>query len=225
MVTDDERLFTRAQNHHDTGACWRPDRYAEERFDGELFCGTNYRLSELEGAVNVVQFQKAPARLARNRKVYKTFVSLLQPHKDILPQQVRDLDGQVGYRLQFFAADAAHAQTLAAALQAEGVGASVMVSGGARDWHIYKYWEHILKQKSSTPVGCPFTCPYYEAELPPYAEDMCPRTLDLLSRCVSMGLSEWYTEDDCKQLASAVNKVLGAFHEPIEGAGWHDITP
>lgn len=223
VVTDDERLFIRAQNHHDTGACWRPDRYAEERFEGELFCGTNYRLSELEGAVNLVQFQKAPARLERNRRVYKQFTERLVPHTDIIPQQVRDVEGQVGYRFAFFAPDSAQARTLADALRAEGVGASVMTAGGARDWHIYSYWEHILKQKSATPEGCPFTCPYYNAPLPPYAEDMCPRTLDLLSRCVALGLSEWYTEADCAQLAGAVNKVLGAFHTPIEGAAWHDI--
>ncbi len=140
-----------------------------------------------------------------------------------IPQQVRDVEGQVGYRFAFFAPDSAQARTLADALQAEGVGASVMTAGGARDWHIYSYWEHILKQKSATPEGCPFTCPYYNAPLPPYAEDMCPRTLDLLSRCVALGLSEWYTESDCAQLAGAVNKVLGAFHTPIEGAAWHDI--
>mgnify|MGYP006974889935 CR=1 FL=1 len=27
VITDDERLYTRAQNHHDTGACWRPARH------------------------------------------------------------------------------------------------------------------------------------------------------------------------------------------------------
>jgi len=224
VVTDDERLYTRAQNHHDTGACWRPDRYAEERFEGELFCGTNYRLSELEGAVNFVQFQKAPARLQRNQRVYKAVIGGLTPHTDILPQQVRDVDGQVGYRMQFFAPEAEHAHKLAEALRAEGVGANVMVAGGARDWHIYKYWEHILEQKSATPAGCPFTCPFYDSELPPYSEDMCPRTLDLLSRCISIGLSEWYTDSDCHQLSAAINKVLGAFHEPIENAAWHDIT-
>ena len=224
VVTDDERLHIRALNHHDTGACWRPDRYAEERFEGELFCGTNYRLSELEGAVNLVQFRKAEARIGRSRRVYKNVVSHLRPHRDIVPQQVRDLEGHVGYTLAFFAADASHAERLAEALRAEGIGGSVFASGGARDWHIYEYWEHILEQKSATPEGCPFTCPYYEGPLPPYAEDMCPKTLDLMSRGIRIGLSEWWTESDCRQIAEAINKVLDAFHEPVEGARWHDIT-
>ena len=66
-------------------------------------------------------------------------------------------------------------------------------------------------------------CNLNENELPKYSKDMCPRTLDLLSRCVAMGLSEWYTENDCRQVAGAINKVLSAYHEPIEGAAWHDI--
>lgn len=225
VTTDDERLYVRAQNHHDTGACWRPDRYAKERMPGELFCGTNYRMSELEGAVNLEQFRKAPARLARNRQVYRNIASRLRPHKDILPQQVRDLDGHVGYRLCFFAPEAAHAETLAVALRAEGVGAAVFTSGGARDWHIFKYWEHVLEQKSATAEGCPWTCPYYKGPMQAYSEDMCPRTLDLLSRAIGIGLSEWYTEDDCRQIADAINKVIGAWHEPIEGTAWHEVRP
>ena len=225
VVTDDEKIYIRAQNHHDTGACWRPDRYARERMPGELFCGTNYRLSELEGAVNLVQFRKAPERLARTRQVYRNLVSRLRPHQDIIPQQVRDLDGHVGYTLAFFALDAPHAGRLAEALRAAGVGANVFSAGGARDWHIYKYWEHILEQKSATEEGCPFTCPYYDQPLPPYAEDMCPRTLDLLSRGISIHLSEWLTEDDRRQMAEAINQVLDGFHPRIQDASWHDIRP
>jgi 8-amino-3,8-dideoxy-alpha-D-manno-octulosonate transaminase len=225
VITDDERLYVRAQNHHDTGACWRPDRYAKEREEGELFCGTNYRLSELEGAVNLVQFKKAPARLERMRHVYKTVTGNLRPHKDIVPQQVRDVDGIVGYTMAFFAPDAPHAEVLAEALRAEGVSASVFTSGGARDWHIYRYWEHVLEQKSATAEGCPWTCPYYDKPLPPYADDMCPRTLDLLSRGIVIYLSEWWTEGDCLQVAGAINKVLDAYHDPIEGAAWHEIKP
>jgi dTDP-4-amino-4,6-dideoxygalactose transaminase len=225
VVTDNEWLHTRAQNHHDTGACWRPDRYAKERRPGELFCGTNYRLSELEGAVNLWQMRKAPARLARCREVYRRVVGQLRPRTDIVPQQVRDLEGHVGSALAFFAPEAEHAERLAEAMRAEGLSCGVFARGGARDWHIYRYWEHILEQKSATPEGCPFTCPYYAGPLPDYAEDMCPRTLDLLSRGVRVSLGEWWTEEDCGKVAEAINKVLGAFHEEVEGASWHDVTP
>jgi len=225
VSTDDERLYIRAQNHHDTGACWRPDRYGKERFPGELFCGTNYRLSELEGAVNLWQIRKAPARLERHRKVYKQVTAHLRPHRDILPQQVRDLEGHVGYSLCFFAAEASHALKLAEELNAQGVGCGVFTAGGARDWHIYRFWEHILEKKSATAEGCPFTCPYYKGPLPAYSEDVCPRTLDLLSRGIRIGLSEWYTEEECRELAETINRVLGKYHEPLPDLQWHEVKP
>ncbi len=58
VTTDEEWLYTRAQSWHDTAACWRPDRFARERREGELFCGENDSMSELEGAVAVTD----PAR-------------------------------------------------------------------------------------------------------------------------------------------------------------------
>ena len=51
LTTNNEWFYTRAQSYHDTAACWRPNRYARERKSGELFCGENYRLSEMAGAI------------------------------------------------------------------------------------------------------------------------------------------------------------------------------
>src|SRR5205823_2723730 len=31
VMTHDRHLYVRAQNNHDTGACWRPDRYSVEQ--------------------------------------------------------------------------------------------------------------------------------------------------------------------------------------------------
>ena len=218
VLTNDEMTYTRAQNHHDTGACWRPDRYAKERMGGELFCGTNYRLSELEGAVNLVQLQKTDEVVEGFRDNKLRIVSKLRRYKDITPQKVNDYDGEMGYRLALFAPTPEEAKKIASALGAEGVGGWARGAGteeqAARDWHIYSYWEHILEQKSATEEGCPFTCPYYKAELPPYSQDMCPQTLDLLSRVVAVSISRWWTEADCDAAAAAINKVLGAYYEP-----------
>ena len=58
VVTNDERLYDRCMGYHDTAACWRPDRFAEQRYEGELFCGVNYRMSELTGAVMLAQLDR-----------------------------------------------------------------------------------------------------------------------------------------------------------------------
>lgn len=221
VMTHDPYLYTRAQNNHDTGACWRPDRYAKEREAGELFCGYNYKLSELEGSVNLAQLRKMPDQVRRWQKTKRQITRQLRHFAGITPQQVRDPDGEVGNHLVFFAPDAQAAEKLAAALAAEGVGASTRGCKSARDWHLYAFWEHILERKSATPAGCPWSCEKNAGLGQDYSPDMCPRTLDILSRAVFIGINQWWTERDCDQIAGAINKVLEAYYEPLDGEiGW-----
>ena len=220
LMTKDAHLYTRALNNHDTGACWRPTRYALEQEEGELFSGYNYKMSELEGAVNLAQLRKMPNRIASWQKAKARILGQLGHYEGIIPQAVRDR-GEVGYMLNFFAPDAASAETLASALSAEGLGASARGGKATRDWHIYAFWEHILKRKSSSPDGCPWTCEKNAPHIPNYTPDMCPRTLDLMGRVVMIGVDREWTDSDCDQVAAAINKVLGAYCEPVAGKlGW-----
>jgi dTDP-4-amino-4,6-dideoxygalactose transaminase len=213
VVTSSEELHMRALNYHDAAACWRPDRYAKERFPGELFCGTNFRMSELEGAVNIVQLEKMDDQLDRFRRSKRHLLSHLHRYDGITPRLVHDFDGEVANHVIFFAPSTQEAGVLADALAAEGLDAWCYGLGeGKRDWHIYAYWEHILERKTASPAGCPWNCPSYSTDLPEYSEDMCPRTLDLLGRAVMVMVSQWWTENDAEQAAGALNKVLGAFH-------------
>ena len=100
---------------------------------------------------------------------------------------------------------------IAEALKAEGLSAGARGTRGSRDWHIYSYWEQILEQKTATPEGCPFTCGFYEGPLPAYSADMCPRSASLFDRAVHIGVSQFWTEHDCLQVAAAINKVCGVY--------------
>ncbi|MBI3921294.1 MAG: DegT/DnrJ/EryC1/StrS family aminotransferase [Armatimonadetes bacterium] len=221
VMTKDRFLYTRAQNNHDTGACWRPDRYAVEQEEGELFCGYNYKLSELEGSVCLAQMRKMPEQVRRWQKVKKRIVSQLGDFQGIVPQQVRDPEGEVGYNLIFFAPDPASGEKAAAALNAEGIGAHTRGDKESRDWHIYAYWQHLLEKKSASADGCPWTCERNAPYIPDYTADMCPRTLDLLSRAVFLGVNQWWSENDCDHVAAGLNKVLGAyFGLASEKVGW-----
>lgn len=207
VLTDDEWLYTRAQNQHDTAACWRPDRYATERRPGELFAGQNYRLSELEGAVNLVQLKKTAAQAKRYNRNMRRILGRLDPFPETRPRRSNDPEGDVGYRLALTASSPKRAVKLIEALRAEGVPASGRGDKVSRDWHIYPYWEHVMEQKTATSEGCPFTCPYYKGSLPDYSPDMCPNTLDYLSRSVGISVNQWWTARDCRNVAEAINKV------------------
>lgn len=211
VLTNNDRLFSRAQGYHDTAACWRPNRFEEERWDGELFCGQNYRLSELEGAVNLVQLRKTRDQARRYGTNIRRVLSQLDTFSNVRPRRSNDPEGDVGYRLVLLASERGLAERIAKGLVAEGLGAEARGGKAARDWHLYAYWEHILERKTATEEGCPFTCPYYKSELPKYSADMCPRTLDLVDCAVFVNVDQWWTEGDCGNVAAAINKVCRVY--------------
>jgi dTDP-4-amino-4,6-dideoxygalactose transaminase len=221
VMTHDRHLYIRAQNNHDTGACWRPDRYAVEQEEGELFCGYNYKMSELEGAVNLAQMRKMPAQVQRWQRVKRRLVRQLGDFHGVNPQQVRDPAGEVGYNVVYFAPDAERAAATAAALTAEGIGAHSRGGKGARDWHIYAYWQHIMEKTSATPAGFPWTAEQNAASPAHYAPEMCPRNLDLLGRAVFIAVGQWWTDADCDRVAAGINKVLEVYcGRASDRVGW-----
>ena len=210
VVTDDDYLYVRAQSWHDTAACWRPDRYARERMPGELFCGENYRMSELQGAVALAQIRKLTGHIEKMRAAKNAVRRRLDLPDGFALRRQPDPEGDTGIVLIVIAPSAETAKALIAALKENGLPAGGRYDATVRDWHIYSNWEHILERKTVTKEGCPFTCPYYKGALPPYSRDMCPHSLDLLSRSVHIAVSGDWTDAKCAETARAVNKAAAA---------------
>lgn len=207
IITDDERVYIRAQSWHDTAACWRPNRYERERIPGELFCGENYRMSQINAAIGLVQLRKLDDYLNRLRRNKKILMEYLDGLKLLKMAPINDPDGDCAYNLILFAESGENAKKLAVKLREEKIPAGGIYDKNIRDWHIYKYWEHILEKKAPTDEGCPFTCPYYKGNLPDYSQDMCPKTLDILSRVISIGIAPDWNKNDIKEIAEKIKKV------------------
>jgi 8-amino-3,8-dideoxy-alpha-D-manno-octulosonate transaminase len=209
VTTDDEWLYTRAQSWHDCAACWRPDRFAKERKEGELFCGENYRMSELEGAVALAQIRKADRIIAGYRRAKKQIKEAIEKFNGMSFRRLADETGDTGICLVMFLPDADTTRRALEAMKAEGVSAGGIYDSKVRDWHVYYYWEHILDKKSVSPDGLPWSA-VPESELPKYSQDMCPRALDLLSRAILVDINYNYSDRDCAAIAGGINKVLRA---------------
>jgi len=74
LLTNKKRLWERASQLAEAGGLWRTVRFAAPRYDGEIFCGTNYRMSELEAAVDVVQLKRMSATNRRFNTVKRRIV-------------------------------------------------------------------------------------------------------------------------------------------------------
>ncbi len=228
VVTNDQLLFDRANQLAECGGLWRPDRFAAPRYDGELFNGTNYRLSELEAAVDLVQLGKLDDVVRRHHAVKQRVCRQLKSFTQITPQKLNDVEGEIGYALRFYPQTLELSKKVATALRAEGIGAYCHAEAGRPDWHQYSDMFPIMLRSGPTPGCSPWEDPRYVARggKATYERGDCPVADDLVARSVIIGLSQWSSPQDCDAIAAGINKVLGAYcPEGAEGAEGAAIRP
>ncbi len=221
IVTDQERLWDRANGVAECGGLWRPVRFDPPRYPGELFCGTNYRMSELEAAVDAVQLGKMPETTLRFRNVKMRILRQLKSFAEITPQKLNDPAGEVGYNLRFFPESTELGARIVEALRAEGVGAGM--TGSGPNWHIYADMFPITMKSGATSDNCPYECPIYKERGGDihYAKGDCPKADDLFQRLVSVSLNQWFSAEDCDHIAEGINKVLSAYcSESADAPDW-----
>ncbi len=205
VSTDNEFFYTRAQSYHDTAACWRPDRYGKERMEGELFCGENYRMSELSAAVALAQLAKLDWINASTRRIYHTLRNTIKLPAGVKWMTPADPDGMCGYNLAMLF----ETRDLAAKAQQAGVvgGNALDATRGVRNWHMAWHWEHILDRKTATTEGCPFTCPHVVNDYR-YTADSWPVSRDIINRVGVIGISPDMSDDTVAKAAAAITEGL-----------------
>ncbi|MDO4939479.1 MAG: DegT/DnrJ/EryC1/StrS family aminotransferase [Lachnospiraceae bacterium] len=211
VLCQDQRIYDRACSYHDTAACWRPDRFAEQRYEGELFCGSNFRMGELAGAVMCAQLDRLDYLNEAMRRHLAIIKEGIKDTKGIKVRPCNDEAGDTGICLMFYLDAPEKVGPFCEALKAEGVAAAGVFNAGIPDWHIYAHWKHVLNEKTPTAVKCPWDCPYHKAQPVKYSEDMNPKTLEYLGRVVHLDLPAQMTDDDAQCIANAINKVATEF--------------
>lgn len=221
VLTKDELIYNRVRQLAECGGLWRPDRCAPPRYDGELFGGTNYRLSELESAVDVVQLGKMDRYCAGYRRVSRRIREQLPACAEIVPQKINDADGYIGYMLRFFPATAELAGRITAALRTEGVGAGHRGTGHAPDWHLARDMFPVNMGVGHIDGASVYDDPRNAGSTYRYQPGSCPVAEDLFSREVSISFEHWYHDADCDRIAAAIRKVLTAYCTPdATAAAW-----
>ena len=207
VMCKDEFSYTRAQSWHDTAACWRPKRYARERQEGELFCGENYRMSELEGAVALAQLRKLDWVVETCRKNWNRIRESVKLPSGVKWVETNDNSGVCGYSLPMMFEDQEYAIRVQTAKFGVG-GNALNETQGVRNWHMAWYWEHILEQKAATQDGCPFTCPHNKDIKLNYTVDSWPETKRIIGHMGTIGIGPFLTEE---QLKNKIEKLNNGF--------------
>ncbi|HEU5317939.1 MAG TPA: DegT/DnrJ/EryC1/StrS family aminotransferase, partial [Chloroflexota bacterium] len=209
VLTSDPKLYARAALAHDSAmSFWRKLSSEHDLMLGDLppIAGGGYRMSELQGAVAFTQVGKLDGILEPMRQAKREIAVHTADAPGITPMRVPDPDGECGLSVNYLLENAERAQRFARALQAEGVRVGTIHNEGFPDRHIYRYWEYVLNKTPISPNRDPWRDPRYKGKVE-YSPDMCPRTLDILSRTVSVGLNQRLTEEHTPLIATAINKV------------------
>jgi len=201
MTTDDRDLYERARMYHDAAV-----RFWDQDTEMPAFPGVNFRMSEVTGALILVQLSRLENLLARMRANKARIKGQIEPRDGLRFRTVHDEQGDAAVCIIFYLGDAGAARRFGEALRAEGIGAGTIYNQGIPDRHIYPHWVEVMAKAPDVQKGCPFTCPMYEGRVR-YSKDMCPRTLDYLGRAIHINVSPSLSCQDCDAVAWGINKV------------------
>jgi 8-amino-3,8-dideoxy-alpha-D-manno-octulosonate transaminase len=156
--------------------------------EGALIWGFNYRMTELQGAIGVVQLSKLDYILERQRENkrklkaaldgrYFTFRSLLDP------------EGDIGDTVIIFLETAEQAKLLVTGMRDAGLGTKNLPD--AIRWHFAGYWDHIFQIPESKP-----------------SENCWKQSAELLERAVALPVMVNMSDETINMVASTINRIV-----------------
>lgn len=203
LVTNDRTIYERALIYHDAGAV----AFFGDQLNGisePLFGGTEFRVSDVTGAILREQLKRMPTLLADLRHNRDALAALVCGEGKVTQAPSNDIAGDCGttLALRFDTAEACRAYVAKCA--EGGIGLTVPIDTGK---HVYTNWTQIMKKRGALhPAMDPFKMAENKGLQMDYTMDMCPRTLDLLNRTAYVGINPDWTEEDIASIAGVMNK-------------------
>ena len=180
VVTDDARLYDRAIRLHDHG------NHRGDEAAGEPCIGEGFRVGELTAAILLAQLGRLDDILSRLRQSKRFLVERLAAVPGLTLTRVPDPEGDAGVSLTFLLDTPERAARVVKALAAEGIRV------------LQQYGGKLLYQQPAI----------RSAKLQP--EPLCPRSVDLVTRSVFLGLTTTFTRRDLQDVVTAIRKVMAA---------------
>jgi dTDP-4-amino-4,6-dideoxygalactose transaminase len=202
LVTNDRDIYERALIFHDGGCSFRdhaPDIQAQ------FFAGWNFRINEILSAVLRVQLTRLDPMLDAMLTEKRTMIKALDGVGPFTFNPINDVEGDCGTTLGLLFDDEPTMRHFLKGCEESGVSASTPIDSGR---HVYTNWEPIMQKQGS---HNPAFDAYKLAEGPvEYSQDMCPRTLDILSRTAFLYTRPDRERDELDAMIEAVREVARA---------------
>jgi len=181
VLTNDDVIYDRSLLHHDGGCVFRAHA---ERINVPFFAGLNFRASELLGAIMSVQLKRLDGILKRLRQRQALMKEILGKSEHFRLSPSNEDEGDCGSTVHLLFESDKEAKSFVDRVNESNLGKACRPID--TDLHVYTNWEPVLKKRGS---HCSNLNPFEMAKRKiHYSADMCPRTLDILSRTAGMNV-------------------------------------
>lgn len=174
------------------------------------YLAPNYRMNELTGAVAVAQLDKLEG-ICKTRTGYGNMITKgITGLKGIYPHEVKK-GNESSYWFYMLRIDpdevGTDITTFTSALKAEGIACQQGYIPSCV--YLYDMFQNLEGYKGT---HAPFDSKYYGRDIS-YEKGLCPVAEDILETAVKLGMNEFYTEQDIKDIIEAITKVTKYFNK------------
>lgn len=197
VVTNDPRLYERAVRMHDLGQ-FRDFHVRQIAANEPAFCGSQFRMSELTGAVALAQLRKVDRIRDHCRRMSLRLRVQLDGLSGWSMRHIPDPDGESGFETYFWVASPEIRDAVRERLIEAGVPCDQMTGTYAQYRRAY-----VATGLAHAPGASPFSVGPDWPE-PAYRAENFPRTEDLIHRFVVIPVGMTHTEADMDYIAAVL---------------------
>ena len=203
LITNSKTVFERALIYHDSAAV----AFFGNQLDGNsepVFGGTEYRVSDITGAIMREQLKKLDGIIADLHTNKSALIGKLNDKAVVAPSHDSEGDCATTLSLRFDTAD--ECKAFADRCGENGVAVTIPINTGK---HIYTNWTQIMEKRGAlNPLMDPFKMEANKGLQMDYTMDMCPATLDLLARTAYIAIDPDWLAEQLDKTAEIINNSL-----------------
>ena len=199
LATNDRTVYERALIYHDASAvAFFGDQLGD--VNEPLFGGSEFRTSEISGAIMREQLRKLPAIMRDLKAKRNALIDRIGGSVPVIPSH--DPDGGCPTTLALRFGSEAECRAFLAAVPGSWTPADT-------GKHIYNNWTQIMEKRGALqPAFDPFRMKENEGLQTDYTPDMCRATLDLLAKTAYIAVDPDWDDEAIAEQADAIRAAL-----------------
>lgn len=198
IVTDDEDLYRKMEYYHDHGH--KHDKTIDRGAEKKACLGFNFRMSEIQGALGLVQLSKLDGAVEALRKNRTRVLDAVGNVHGLAVRRSADPEGELATQLVFLLPTPQTARRFQKAAKEAGMGCGILEDN---TWHYARHWDTLRDGATYSRIRCPYDCPLTES-MPLYRPNEWPQTQEILSRAAVFGIDIVMSDEKIEKMAKAI---------------------